>query len=159
MTTQRLFVPVCTCSLNSELPQAIPTASSTYVHCTPQTAFFYRSALLYGTHSCTTYNHSRKVNHFAKLSRVTTNHVNLPQQKTFTHHSLLSFLSLRRSTIGSLPTQFDVFYLDLQIFSLGRESSNLSTETPSIRVLPKATLGQDPLDLSFWSLFYFFTMV
>ena len=51
--------------------------------------------LFYGTHSRTTYNHSRKVNHFAMLSRTTTNHINLPQQKTFTYHSPLPFLNLQ----------------------------------------------------------------
>ena len=49
----------------------------------------------YGTHSRTTYNHSRIVNHFAMLSRTTTNHINLPQQKTFTYHSPLPFLNLQ----------------------------------------------------------------
>ena len=51
--------------------------------------------LFYGTHSRTTYNHSRIVNHFAMLSRTTTNHINLPQQKTFTYHSPLPFLNLQ----------------------------------------------------------------
>ena len=51
--------------------------------------------LFYGTHSRTTYNHSRIVNHFTMLSRNTTNHINLPQQKTFTYHSPLPFLSLQ----------------------------------------------------------------
>ena len=41
-----------------------------------------------------TYNHSRIVNHFAMLLRTTTNHINLPQQKTFTYHSPLPFLNL-----------------------------------------------------------------
>ena len=50
--------------------------------------------LFYGTHSRMTYNHSRIVNHFAMLSRTTTNHINLPQQKTFTYHSPLPFLNL-----------------------------------------------------------------
>ena len=57
-------------------------------------SFFYRSALL--SHSRTTYNHSRIVNHFAMLSRNTTNHINIPQQKTFTYHSPLPFLSLQK---------------------------------------------------------------
>ena len=51
--------------------------------------------LFYGTHSRTTYNHSRIVNHFAMLSRATTNHINLPQQKTFPYHSPLPFLNLQ----------------------------------------------------------------
>ena len=50
--------------------------------------------LFYGTHSRMTYNHSRIVNHFAMLLRTTTNHINLPQQKTFTYHSPLPFLNL-----------------------------------------------------------------
>ena len=50
--------------------------------------------LFYGTHSRMTYNHSRIVNHFAMLSRTTTNHINLPQQKTFTYHFPLPFLNL-----------------------------------------------------------------
>ena len=51
--------------------------------------------LFYGTRSRTTYNHSRIVNHFPMLSRTTTNHINLPQQKTFTYHSPLPFLNLQ----------------------------------------------------------------
>ena len=51
--------------------------------------------LFYGTHFRTTYNHSRIVNHFVMLSRATTNHINLPQQKTFTYHSPLPFLNLQ----------------------------------------------------------------
>ena len=50
----------------------------------------YRSALLWNSLLYrTTYNHSRVVNHSAMLSRTTTNHINLPQQKTFTYHSSL----------------------------------------------------------------------
>ena len=51
--------------------------------------------LFYGSHSRMTCNHSRIVNHFAMLSRNTTNHINMPQQKTFTYHSPLPFLSLQ----------------------------------------------------------------
>ena len=51
--------------------------------------------LFYGTHSRTTCNHSRIVNHFAMLSRITTNYINLPQQKTFTYHFPLPFLNLQ----------------------------------------------------------------
>ena len=51
--------------------------------------------LFYGTHSRTTYNHSKIVNHFVMLSRTTTNHINLPQQKSFTYHPPLPFLSLQ----------------------------------------------------------------
>ena len=74
--------------------------------------------LFYGTHSRTTYNHSRIVNHFAMLSRTTTNHINLPQQKTFTYHSPLRFRNLQIvcTHIVSLLTQ---------LFSY-----NLSMETP-----------------------------
>ena len=77
--------------------------------------------LFYGTHSRTTYNHSRIVNHFAMLSRTTTNHINLPQQKTFTYHSPLPFLNL----------QIVCTHILTQLFS-----HSLSMETPSIRVLP-----------------------
>ena len=41
------------------------------------------------------YNHSRIVNRFTMLSRTTTNHINLPQQKTLTYHSPLPFLNLQ----------------------------------------------------------------
>ena len=44
--------------------------------------------LFYGTHSRTTYNHSRIVNHFAMLSRTSTNHTHLPQQNLL-HTTLL----------------------------------------------------------------------
>ena len=50
---------------------------------------FFIDRLFYGTHSRTAYNHSEIVNHFEMLSRTTTNHISLPQQKTFPYHSPL----------------------------------------------------------------------
>ena len=82
------------------LPQLAAAAShsnwSSHKHAPHATEnLFSTDRLFYGTHSSTTYNHSRIVNHFAMLSRNTTNHINLPQQKTFTNHSPLHFLSLQ----------------------------------------------------------------
>ena len=94
-TTQRMSVPVRKCHLSSQPPQTIPTAPPTHTHHTLQRIFFSIDRLFYGTHSRTTYNHSRIVNHFAMLSRATANHINFPQQKTFTYHSPLPFLNLQ----------------------------------------------------------------
>ena len=93
--TECLFQVARKCHLSSQPPQAIPTAPPTNTHQTLQRIFFSIDRLFYGTHSRTTYNQSRIVNHFAMLSRNTTNHVNLPQQKTFTYHSPLPFISLQ----------------------------------------------------------------
>ena len=70
-----------------------PPPPHTHTHATEN--LFSIDRLFCKTHSRTTYNHSRIVNHFAMLSRTTTNHINLPQQKTFTYHSPLPFLSLQ----------------------------------------------------------------
>ena len=87
-TTQRVSVPVRKCHLSSQPPQAIPTAPPTHApHGTEN--LFSIDRLFYGTHSRTTYNHSRIVNHFAMLSRTTTNRINLPQQKTFTYPQIV----------------------------------------------------------------------
>ena len=87
---------------------------------------FSTDQLFYGTHSCTTYNHSRIVNHFVMLSRTTANYINLPQQKTFTYHSPLSFLSLQivRIHIPDCVTSHATIFLQ-----------PLDGD-PSIRVLP-----------------------
>ena len=94
-TTQRMSVPVRKCHLSSQLPQAIPTAPLSHTRTTRTENLFSIDRLFYGTHSRTTYNHSRIVNRFTMLSRTTTNHINLPQQKTLTNHSPLPFLSLQ----------------------------------------------------------------
>ena len=94
-TTQRMSVPVRKCHFSSQPLQAILTAPPTHTHHTLQRIFLSIDRLFYETHSRTTYDHSRLVNHFAMLSRTTTNHINLPQQKTFTYHSPLPFLSLQ----------------------------------------------------------------
>ena len=59
-------------------------------------SFFYRSALLWNSlpHDIQLLKNS-KIHHFAILSRTTTNHINLPQQKTYTYHSPLPFLNLQ----------------------------------------------------------------
>ena len=94
-TTHRMSVPVRKCHLSSQPAKTTPTAPRTHTHHTLQRIFFSIDRLFYGTHSRTTNNYSRIVNHFAMLSRATTNHINLPQQKTFTYHSPLHFLNLQ----------------------------------------------------------------
>ena len=60
-TTQRMSVPVRKCHLSLQPPQAIPTAPPTHTHHTLQRIFFSIDRLFHGTHSRTTYNHSRIV--------------------------------------------------------------------------------------------------
>ena len=72
------------CSSTQVPPQLAAAAShsncSSHTHAPHATEnLFSIDRLFYGTHSRTTYNHSRTVKHFAMLSRTTTNHINLPQ--------------------------------------------------------------------------------
>ena len=95
-TTQRISVLVRKCHLSSQPPQANPTAPPSHTHHPLQRIFFYRSALLWNS---LPYNHSRIVNHFAMLSRTTTDYIKLLQKKRNFHiplSSALSFYVLQR---------------------------------------------------------------